>query len=235
MEKTCNRCHQTVQAEDCYCPYCGLPQLVYATDAAIPGQPEPEGWNEVVPDASSVNWKPALRAALLMGIPAGLLSSDASPAGHLGLFWMTTAAAWAVILYMRNQKPAWMTLGAGARIGLVTGLLGGWLAFGVSGGTLFVRRFFLHQSGQIDAMYSSIFASKFQQTIQQSLAGMSASDVAQAQPIFAKMIAGVLSPEGHAGVWTFSIAFTSLFLLLFAVGGGILGTRMRPRSPRPEA
>jgi hypothetical protein len=136
---------------------------------------------------------------------------------------------------MRNQKPAWMTLGAGARIGLVTGLLGGWLAFGVSSGTLFVRRFFLHQSTQIDAMYSSFFANRFQQTIEQSLAGMSPSDAAQAQPIFAKMLAVVLSPEGHAGMWTFSIAFTSLFLLLFAVGGGILGTRMQHRIHRPEA
>jgi hypothetical protein len=188
-----------------------------------------------VRDAGSVDWKPALRAALLMAIPAGLLSSEASPAGHLGLFWMATAAAWAVVLYMRSQKPAWITLGAGARIGLVTGLVGGWLAFGVSSGALFVKRFVLHQSSQIDAMYSSLFASRFQQTIQQSLAGMSPSDAAQTQPIFAKMMAYVLSPEGHAGMWAFSIAFSSLFLLLFAVGGGILGTRMQPRSRRPEA
>jgi len=234
MEITCSRCHQTVPAETCYCPFCGLPQLMYATDGA-PGQPQPEGWNEVVPDASTVNWKPALRMALLMAIPAGVLSSEASPAGHLGLFWMATAAAWAVVLYTRSQKPAWMTLGAGARIGLVTGLLGGWLAFGVSGCTLFVRRFLLHQSIQIDTAYSSLFVSRFQQTMQQTLAGMGTSDAAQAQPIFASMLACIMSPEGHAGMWAFSIAFSSLFLLLFAVGGGILGTRMQPRSHRPEA
>jgi len=234
MEKTCNRCHQTVQTESCYCPYCGLPQLLYATEDAL-GQAQPEHWNEAVRDASSVNWKPALRAALLMAIPAGLLSSEASPAGHLGLFWMATAAAWAVMIYVRGQKPAWVTLGAGARIGLVTGLLGGWLAFGVSSGTLFARRFFLHQSIQIDTVYTSLFVSKLQQTIQQSLAGMSTSDAAQAQPIFASMMACVLSPEGHAGMWAFSIAFTSFFLLLFAICGGILGTRIRPRIHPPEA
>jgi hypothetical protein len=234
MENTCNRCHQAIPAETCYCPFCGLPQLVFASDGA-PGLPQPENWSGTAPDASSVEWKPALRAALLMAIPAGLLSSEASPAGHLGMFWMAMASAWAVALYMRRQKPAWITMGAGARIGLVTGLLGGWLAFGVSGGTLFVRRFFLHQSVQIDAVYASIFASRFQQTIQQSLAGMSQSDAAQAQPIFAKMLAVVLSPEGHAGMWAFSIALTSVFLLLFAVGGGVLGTRMQHRLHRPEA
>ena len=34
MEITCNRCHQTVRAENCFCPACGLPQLVYSADAA---------------------------------------------------------------------------------------------------------------------------------------------------------------------------------------------------------
>ena len=34
MEITCNRCHQTVQAEDLFCPACGLPQLVYTTESA---------------------------------------------------------------------------------------------------------------------------------------------------------------------------------------------------------
>src|ERR1035441_10410972 len=114
MEISCSRCHQTVQAENCYCPVCGLPQLVYATDGA-PGQAQQERWNEATRDASSVDWKPALRAALMMAIPAGVLSSEASQAGHLGLIWMATAAGLAVMLYARGQRPAWITLGAGGR------------------------------------------------------------------------------------------------------------------------
>ena len=42
------------------------------------------------------------------------------------------------------------------------------------------------------------------------------------------------SPEGHAGVWTFSIAFNCAFLVLFAVAGGALSARMKARSRRPE-
>jgi len=165
MEITCNRCHQAILAENCYCPACGLPQLVYtANDAA--GQDQPERWPEATRDASMVDWKPAMRAALMLAVPAGLLSSALSPVGILGLFWMAAAAAWAVALYLRTQRPAWITIGAGARIGLVTGLLAGWLAFGISGGALFVDRFVLHQTSQIDAEWK-IRVDQSQQMTQQ--------------------------------------------------------------------
>lgn len=233
MEITCDRCNQSIQAENCYCPVCGLPHLLYTADAPA-GQPQPERWNEAVRDASSVDWKPALRWSLLLAIPAGLLSSTASPVNFLGLLWMASAAAWAVNLYMRERRPAWITMGAGARIGLVTGLLGAWMAFGASGIQLFTERFVLHHSVQIDADYSSIFISAFQQRVQQSLAGMSAADAAQAQAIFSSMQARMLSPEGHAGMWTGSIAASSLFLLLYAVAGGALAARMQARRRQPE-
>jgi hypothetical protein len=233
MENTCDRCHQTVQPEDCYCPACGLPQLLYAVEGAAE-QSLPENLEKVVRDAGEIDWKPALRAALMMAIPAGLLSSGASPSGHLGMIWMATASAWAVMIYMRGQRPAWITLGAGARIGLVTGLLGSWLAFGVSGGALFVERFLFHQAGQIDAEYASVFISKFQQTAQQTVAGMGSADAAQTQAIYAGMQSWMLSPEGHAAMWAGSLAVSSLFLLLFAVCGGALGARMQIRKRRPE-
>src|ERR1035438_9198185 len=98
MEITCNRCHQAVLAENSYCPACGLPQLMYGADAPL-GQAQPVRWDEPVRDAGSVDWKPALRAALLLAIPAGVLTSGVSPLGALGLLWMAIAAAWAVTLY----------------------------------------------------------------------------------------------------------------------------------------
>ncbi len=118
-----------------------------------------------------MDWKPGLRAALLLAIPAGILSSGLSPVGVLGLFWMAAAAAWAVVLYVRKQKPAWITIGAGARIGLVTGLLAGWLAFSISGGALFVQRYVLHQSSQLDGEWKSR-VDMSQQLTQQWTAGM---------------------------------------------------------------
>ena len=179
MEITCNRCHQTVEAENCYCPACGLPQLVYTADGApeqAPSGPE----MGAVRDASSVEWQPALRAALLLAVPAGLLCSTASPMRFLGLFWMAGAAAWAVSLYLRNRRPAWITIGAGARIGLVTGMLAGWLAFGASGGALFVQRFVLHQSSQIDTEWKNR-VEMGQEMAQQWTGGMGPADAAQAR------------------------------------------------------
>jgi len=229
MEMTCNRCHQTVQTDTCYCPACGLPQLVYSAEST-PGQSQPERWNEVVRDAGSIDWKPALKAAAMLAIPAGLLSSGISPLSRLGLFWMAAAAAWTVALYMRSQRPSWITIGAGARIGLVTGLMGGWLAFGASGCALFVKRFLLHNSSQIDLEWKAR-VDLSQQLTQQVMAGMGPADGTQLQAQRAFM----LSPEGHAGMEAFGFACNAVFLLFFAVAGGAICSRLLTGSRRPEA
>jgi len=232
MEITCNRCHQAVLAENCYCPACGLPQLVYPADAPS-GQPLPESWDGAGRDASCVDWKPALRAAMLLAVPAGLLSSGVSPLGALGLLWMSVAAAWAVALCLRSQRPAWITLGAGARIGLVTGLLAGWLAFGVNGGALFVQRFLLHQSSQIDAEWKARVVMG-QQMAEQLTSGMTPADAVQAQAVRAQFQAWMLSPEGHAGMAVFQFAVNLAFLLFFAAAGGALGARLQARARTPR-
>src|SRR3974390_278196 len=140
MEITCHRCHQSIPDQSCFCPTCGLPQLVYEREENVaPGQAD--RWSEAIRDAGSVDWRQALRGTLLLGVPAGILSSVGTPVSFLCLFWMAAAAAWAVTMYVRRQKPAWITIGAGARIGLVTGLLGSWTAFAVSGVWLFAMRY----------------------------------------------------------------------------------------------
>jgi hypothetical protein len=230
MEMNCDRCHRTIEAENCYCPTCGLPQLVYTTDGP-PGQAQAEQWNETLGDASSINWKQAIRISLMLAVPAGLLSSSVSPLGFFGLLWMSTAAMWAVVLYMRSQRPAWITIGAGARIGLVTGLMAGWLAFSISGGALYFERAVLHHSSQIDAEWKNrVLAS--QQLTQQWTGGDSGD--AQAQAIRGQVQAFMLSPEGHAGMEAVGFACNAIFLIFFAIGGGALGARMLARSRKPE-
>ena len=224
MEIVCNRCHQTVQAEDRYCPACGLPQLVY-TEGSASGPAQPEQWNEAVRDASSVNWKPALRAALLLAIPAGVLCSMLSPVGIFGLLWMAVAAAWTVVLYVRGQRPAWITVGAGARIGLITGVLGAWTAAATTGITLFTMRFFFHQSKVFDDFWQNLVNQQMAQ--QWASAGVDAATIA-----FAKT--WLLSPEGRAGSMLGAILFLAAALLLFAVAGGALGARILARARRPE-
>ena len=232
METTCTRCHQTVQAEKAYCPACGLPQLVYSADA-VPGQAPPEHFSEPPRDASTIEWKPALRLALMLAVPAGLLSSGPSPLNPLGLFWMAAAASWAVVLYVRRQRPAWITIGAGARIGLVTGLIGCWLAFAVSGGSLFVDRFVMHHSSEIDSDWKKGIDAG-QQWTRQIAENMGPAFSAQMEATSAQNEAWMLSPEGHAGGQAFDLAIASAFLLFFAMAGGALGARLLAPARTPD-
>ena len=219
MEATCNRCHQSVPAESCYCPACGLPQLVYASEGGE-GPAQAERWTEAVRDASQVEWRPALRAAMLLAIPAGLLSCGFSPVGLLGLFWMAAAAAWAVSLYARRQRPGWITTGAGARIGLVTGLIAGWLSFGTTGVAFFCMRFLLHQGATFDEWWASMV----NQSVNQQMQTMSADSASLTA--FRNLL---LSVEGRAGLMLTAMLVLEVALLAFAAAGGALGARMMAR------
>jgi hypothetical protein len=222
MEITCTRCHQAIQAENCYCPVCGLPQLVYTSDGSPQGQPE--RWNEVVRDADSVDWKMALRSAVMLAVPAGLLCSMLSPLSIFGLPLMAATGAWVVVLYVRSQRPAWITMGAGARIGLVTGLLGGWTAAASTGVTLFAMRFWFHEGSFYDNLWQNLVN---QQMSQGESMGVDAQTLAL-------MKASLLPPEGRAGWMMAAITILTMALLLFAVAGGALGARILARSRRPE-
>jgi hypothetical protein len=224
MEITCTRCHQAVEADNCYCPTCGLPQLQYSAEN-VPGQAPAERWLEPVQDASIVDWKRAMRPALALAVPAGVLCSLFSPVSIFGLLWMTIAAAWVVALYLRNQRPAWITVGAGARIGLVTGLLGAWTAAAASGISLFVMRFFLHQGKSLDESWTSIISDQVAR--QWSSAGVDAQTINTYK-------GWLLSSEGRAGAMLSAILFLVAILVSFAVGGGALGARLQARTRRPQ-
>ncbi|MFY9852494.1 MAG: hypothetical protein WAK26_01295 [Terracidiphilus sp.] len=223
MEITCTRCHQAVEAESCYCPACGLPQLVYGADSPA-GQTQPVRWDEAVRDAGSVDWKPALRAALLLAIPAGVLSFGLSAVGFLGFVWMAVAGAWAVAIYMRGQRPAWITIGAGARIGLVTGLLGAWAAAATMSALLFAMRFF-GQGKLFDDFWQGQFVEKVGQ--QWTTAGIDAQTILADKAI-------LNSPDGRCGVTVCILFFLVLALVVFATAGGALGARLMGRSRQPE-
>jgi hypothetical protein len=222
MELTCSRCHQTVQDGYCYCPTCGLPQLVYSAENSADGG-QGNRWGEAARDASTVDWNSALRSVLPLAIPAGLLCSMLSPVGIFGVLLMGATAAWAVVLYMRSQRPAWITIGAGARIGLVTGVVGGWAAAATSGLSLYALRFWLHQGSIFDNFWQSFVN---QQQAQGTAAGADAQTLATIK-------ATLISPEGRAGLVLFGIAFLMATLLLFAIAGGALSARMLTRTRRP--
>ena len=230
MEITCSRCHRPVSEESCFCPSCGLPQLVYSPE----GETLPAvftQWTDRARDAGSIDWKKGLRAALALAVPAGLLSSGVSPLNFLGVFWMAGAAAWAVLLYLRSERSTSITTGSGARIGLVTGLIAAWVAFGISGAGLFVTRVAMHQGNQIDSAWKILVETSEQKVLDITLQAGARRDVAQAEVNAQRSL--MLSPEGHAGFQTGGLAWNCFLLILFAIGGGALGARSMSRTRRP--
>ena len=224
MEITCTRCHQTVQPGDCYCPVCGLPQLVYDGESA--GDPaQPGKWNEVIRDAGSIDWKPGLRYALLLALPAGVLSALLSSVNVLGPLLMAVTGALVVALYMRNRTPSWITLGAGARLGLVTGVLGGWSTLAASGIALYTARYWFHQGPALDGLLTSLITESSQQVVTWGVDPQSV----------ATMRVFLLSPSGRAAQVLSDTCFLALALLVFAVAGAALGARILARTRRPQS
>jgi hypothetical protein len=223
MELSCSRCNQTVQEGNCYCPNCGLPQFVFSAESPTEAG-QGERWGEAVRDANTVDWNSALRSTLPLAIPAGILCSVLSPLSILGLLLMGATAGRVVALYMRGHRPAWVTVGAGARIGFVTGVVGSWTAAAVSGLSLYAMRFWLHQGGWLDSLWQN-FVNEWQ--AQEAAVGADAQSVAV-------MKAMIISPEGRAGFVLFMIAFLGGTLVLFAIAGGALGARMLTRARRSE-
>jgi hypothetical protein len=233
MELTCSRCQQTVQSGDCFCPFCGLPQLVYTADGSAEQGGQPEPGVGAPRDAGQVDWKPALKSVLAFAIPAGLVCAVPLGWGLLGLVLMAASAAWVVALYMRRSRPAWITIGAGARIGLVTGLLAGAVSFTVSSAILFIQRYGFHQGGRIDSDWKALVDADMQLS-QQISSAIGSSDTAQIMAIQAQQKAWMLSPEGHAGMVVANLAVASLLFIFCAATGGALCARMMARSRRPQ-
>ncbi len=242
MTPACLRCGESVQATDRYCPACGMPQLLcQPIEQSEAEQPDsrlaasPAAAPAASPGATGITWRLALSVAILFGIPAGLLCSTLSSIGQsLSILWMLSAAAWSVVLYARRARPGWITMGMGARIGFVTGLVACWLTLFVNGIALWLQRFPLHQGAQLDADWSSLVARLMDQVaeINRQMAaqpGFSASDAAQITHLWSSFLA---SPQGRAGFMLFAFLFAAFLLLLFAILGGVIGTRLLPAERR---
>ncbi len=243
MIPACIRCGESLRENDRFCAICGMPQLVCPsgewTDASsadsslasVAGPAlDPRGLSE-----TGISWRIALNAAILLGIPAGVLCSGLSTIGQSpSILSMLAAAAWAVVLYGRRARPGWITMGMGARIGFVTGLVAAWLTLFVNGAALWLQRFPLHQGAQMDAEWSSLVVRLMDQVTQMNhqmaaQPGFSSQDAAQMVHFWSTLLQ---SPQGRAGFTLFAYLFAAFLLLLFAVLGGVLGTRLLPAERR---
>lgn len=226
LDITCQRCHETLRDADRYCPACGLPQLTFvepeSAAAAISGAVEDLAQGRGLGDG--IAWRPALKTALMLAIPAGVLSASLSPT--LTVIWVMGAAAWAVSLYAKRMRSGSTTSATGARIGLVTGVFAAWLSIGANGAALWITRFVRHQGAQFDAMWTGAVdqaISRNQQMMAE--AGANAAQAAQMVQLSQSFRTLMLSPEGRAGSALIAVMALAAFLLLFAILGGVLGAR----------
>ena len=177
-------------------------------------------WPAAVPTADVVDWRQAMRLILLFALPTGVAANMLS---LLGAVLMAIAAALVVLLYMRNRRPAWITTGAGARIGLVLGLLAGWVSLASAGVSLFVMRFGLHQGKSFDDVWLQFVQQQAPATL--AAFGLDAGQVSQ-------QCAMLLSPDGQAGFMVAGLLISLVILLVLSVVGGAVGARLAVRRRR---
>jgi len=174
---------------------------------------------------AGILWRPALHVALTVAVPVGILCFGALP---LGLLAIMGGAAWAVGLYAKRTRPTDLPAGAGARIGLVTGLIASWLTVSLAGVGLWVSRFVLHDGGDVDSLWAAQAEKVHQQLLAQP--GPPTPEAIQT----AQWLQGLmLSADGRAGLSLLMMIFLAATLILLAVAGGALGARLasRPRGP----
>ena len=189
---------------------------------------------EPIEVAGGVAWRPALNAALTLAVPTAAVCFLMATMGEaLAFFWMIGAAALAVMLYRKRTRIRTLPAGAGARIGLITGMLASWVMLAITGISVWGQRFLFHQGGQMDADWNDLVEKNlqlWQQTYVQM--GMASATAAQSGAITKNWM---LSPEGHAGAIFFNFVFSAGVLTLFAMLGGALSARLANSRSGPVA
>lgn len=221
MEALCHRCGASLSVPDLFCPNCGAPQVKFgaaegeAGHAADPRLPRsrPQG----------IRWDEAVRAALLVAVPAGVLSAI-SVLSWGSCLWVVGGAALAIGLYRKRAAGSLLDTRSGLRIGSLAGLIAAYVSVGVTAAWRVFARFVLHQGGDIDRAYDS--------AIRQVMASAAQSDPSvQAQ--LGAIVRLLLSPEGKAGLMLWSSLLSGAGIILFSALGGALGVRIFSARKQP--
>jgi zinc-ribbon domain len=215
MNLLCHRCGANLSASDMFCPNCGSPQLKFAQleegetaygGARPPGAP---------PRAQGISWKDAILAALLVAVPAGLLSAVSVLSWGCCL-WVVGGAVLAIVLYHRRAPGFLLETRSGVRIGAVAGLIAAYSSVIATAIWRVFARYVLHQGYAIDQFYDEV--------IRQSTAFVKTSPDAEAQ--WRAYVHFLMSPDGRAAYTLINAATTSVGIILFSAIGGALGVRL---------
>src|SRR5271168_4857556 len=158
MQEYCHRCGGELPTRDGmspFCPHCGSPQIYLQDYEQQSGAPEADTTGAMPPPRpQQVEWKTAIRCALLVAMVAAVLSvlsARVQLVSPLTWLWTISGSMITLALYQKRKPLAWMDAGIGARIGVVVGLaLVSCLAVAMAGAGL-VARYGLHSMAGFDA------------------------------------------------------------------------------------
>jgi hypothetical protein len=223
MHEFCHRCGGELSSGDGsspFCPHCGAPQI-YLVDYEQPAELAEANTTGAAPPPAprNVEWKTAIRCALLVAGVAAVLTLVAArfeSVSPLSWLWTVSGSLITLALYQRRRPQAWMDAGIGAKIGVVVGVvLVACLAVAMAAGGL-VARYALHNMAGFDAQLTQ----QLHQQIEHAVA---------TNPE-AKSIQGYLySPEFRAGMMLAGFALISGILLILSTVGGAVGGLLRAR------
>jgi hypothetical protein len=161
-------------------------------------EPEPVNW----PLARSRSVAAAVLLVILISIPG---------VSRLFALWMLLCGALAVYLYKRRQPAVIVTTGAGVRMGLATGVIAYLILVVLLAGGVGVEQYILHQKPEI--------VGQIHDQVQQAINGSKDPSAKQ----YADLL---LSPNGLALLFVFTLIIFFFAMLLLCGAGGALGAAM---------
>ncbi|GEM_PF-2252218 len=172
-----------------------------------------------------MDWRSIVRISLIVAGVSGLLcvlSFVVPPLSLACFFWVISCSMITIRLYQRKVAIAPLNAGAGARIGVIVGLLTAFVTMTVNAATMVIQRYALHMGGTFDAQLTA----SIHQAMQRAAEG---NPDAQVQGF----IHFWLSPEGRAGLVLATAAMLVAGIVVLSVVSGALAAKMFPARRRP--
>jgi hypothetical protein len=218
VEYPCHQCGAAVEQGTAFCPQCRAPQIRVAvpeivipsgiaSDSTVTSLPAYFG----APLTTRIEWSQALPATALAGLITALLMM--TPLAYFG-FGMLIGGSLSVVFYRRRVPAANVTPGMGARLGMVSGILGG----GIFAALLSVGTTLFHAWDNVRA--------KLIEVVEQTAARNPDPQTQQALEFFK-------SPDGIVLLLTTALIGALIAFVIFSGLGGALGAAFLRRKEHP--
>ncbi len=243
--RLCSRCHNDLPTEDTgeltFCPHCGAPQIALSeelreqfeqqqlatlqpSDGTAPSTLQLEPAEPQATDPAAVAWPRVLELVALAGSIFTVVMAVTlvvSPLILVVLLWMLGAPIILLGVYCARNPRTRVTTAFGARLGLLSGLTIGSAFFAVSILSIFVQRFVLHRSVELDSQYT---------TSLEQIRTMGAQ-LAPSDPAYVQSYLDMLKiPEFHAGMALGGCALLVAIYAVYSTAAGAFSGALRSRS-----